>query len=395
VRVTQTLSSQQLNQLLNKAANSGKVCRIRDVVVANPNNFLSRLQLEPDQVVLFERVDFQGVLFEELDSVTIDFVDCRFSNGIPFCNLERCQFNFSGKTITLFPLVFKKCDGFTLQSVGLTGTPAAFECIKEGFKPGFAFEDSDDISITFMSIASKFSLQLWNCEVRTNNLNNNNFGLLQLRSVSFRMEIRLKNSTFENIELDNISAPWIDANPSAFKAINFIDRGNGSASKTFLELSKLYTVMRKPKEAIDMFIHARNLEAEFVNRKLEAEIGSSKNWKQKGEIRLRIILNKLSHVLLNRFFKRFYSPGAVALTGIAVIGGFATIYHGSSFASGNSLIVLDWPSSLYFSAITFCTVGYGDISPVAAMRFFSSLEGLVGIVSAALFSLCLAKRFGL
>jgi uncharacterized protein YjbI with pentapeptide repeats len=49
-------------------------------------------------------------------------------------------------------------------------------------------------------------------------------------------------------------------------------------------------------------------------------------------------------------------------------------------------------SCLYFSAITFTTVGYGDLAPQGAYRLVAASEALVGIFLCGLFLFCLSRR---
>ena len=49
-------------------------------------------------------------------------------------------------------------------------------------------------------------------------------------------------------------------------------------------------------------------------------------------------------------------------------------------------------SSLYFSVVTFTTVGYGDLAPRGAFRLIAASEALVGILLSGLFLFCLGRR---
>lgn len=49
-------------------------------------------------------------------------------------------------------------------------------------------------------------------------------------------------------------------------------------------------------------------------------------------------------------------------------------------------------NSLYFSVVTFTTLGYGDIAPVGASRFFAALEALMGSFTLALFVVVFVKK---
>ena len=54
----------------------------------------------------------------------------------------------------------------------------------------------------------------------------------------------------------------------------------------------------------------------------------------------------------------------------------------------------DFSHSLYFSIVTFSTLGYGDIAPASvASKALANAESLIGLVLVAAFAVCLAKRF--
>ena len=101
-------------------------------------------------------------------------------------------------------------------------------------------------------------------------------------------------------------------------------------------------------------------------------------------------------------------------TGGIVIVVWAFIYlflgiHGEIGADGQELVihrdlslnlskfrgtVVDLWDSLYFSVVTFSTLGYGDIQPTTRLaKLFANVESLIGLVLVAAFAVCLAKRF--
>ncbi len=50
--------------------------------------------------------------------------------------------------------------------------------------------------------------------------------------------------------------------------------------------------------------------------------------------------------------------------------------------------------ALYFSAVTFTTLGYGDLAPASGPgRFFAGLEALIGMTLMALFLVCVVRKF--
>jgi hypothetical protein len=44
------------------------------------------------------------------------------------------------------------------------------------------------------------------------------------------------------------------------------------------------------------------------------------------------------------------------------------------------VVVPDFETALYFSTVTFSTIGYGDVVPAHGWRLFSSLEGINGLL---------------
>ena len=76
---------------------------------------------------------------------------------------------------------------------------------------------------------------------------------------------------------------------------------------------------------------------------------------------------------------------------------FAYAYTGLGLVGPDGkTVVLDLPSTLYFSIITWTTVGYGDIRPTEDARGFAALEAITGAVFMSLFISglvsCLSKK---
>ncbi|WP_456276703.1 ion channel [Bacillus sp. AK128] len=63
--------------------------------------------------------------------------------------------------------------------------------------------------------------------------------------------------------------------------------------------------------------------------------------------------------------------------------GIPVLVEGSTILTGGFFEILG--SSLYFSAITLLSVGYGDITPVGFGRWIAILEALIGYVIPAAF----------
>ena len=74
--------------------------------------------------------------------------------------------------------------------------------------------------------------------------------------------------------------------------------------------------------------------------------------------------------------------GVLAVQGIMLILIFVGIYRGYGLLYGGSMQLLlnDGTSALYFSVVTWTTVGYGDFSPPPDIRLIAAAEALLGYV---------------
>ena len=81
----------------------------------------------------------------------------------------------------------------------------------------------------------------------------------------------------------------------------------------------------------------------------------------------------------------------ILLTGIAAIFLFALLYW--PLAGGTTIRNFDGNfNSLYFSVVTFSTIGYGDYAPLSWLRLPAGLEGLLGLVLTSVFTVSFARK---
>ncbi len=82
-------------------------------------------------------------------------------------------------------------------------------------------------------------------------------------------------------------------------------------------------------------------------------------------------------------------------SGVIVIG-FSIFYFFSKCIEANPPNGIHWRDYLYFSIVTFTTLGYGDLRPCANVtwaRMVASLEAFIGAFMIALFVWTLARRY--
>ena len=72
----------------------------------------------------------------------------------------------------------------------------------------------------------------------------------------------------------------------------------------------------------------------------------------------------------------------------------AAIYQGSNLIQLHGVTkTVDWGEALYFSAVTFTTVGYGDFLPLGWVRGVCVTEAFCGVVLMPLFLIGLTRRY--
>lgn len=89
----------------------------------------------------------------------------------------------------------------------------------------------------------------------------------------------------------------------------------------------------------------------------------------------------------------FIKPWRIFAWSAVVIFGFAGIYLHGACSFGTTNPISSYFDALYFSGLTFTTIGYGDILPLHWMRGFAVLEGLFGIALAGAFLVSLTRRY--
>jgi len=80
-------------------------------------------------------------------------------------------------------------------------------------------------------------------------------------------------------------------------------------------------------------------------------------------------------------------PLRVVANAVCAVLAYAAIYYFLGAITDKTFL-----GSLYFSMITFTTLGYGDIVPHGSMRLVAASEALVGILLSGLFIFCLGRR---
>ncbi|SFL94267.1 potassium channel LctB [Gracilibacillus orientalis] len=104
------------------------------------------------------------------------------------------------------------------------------------------------------------------------------------------------------------------------------------------------------------------------------------------------IISNVVYFFRNKTYKKSYFSTALfkklffVLFGVTF--GFALLYYALSFQetvvvqglSSNNPVEHTFGNLLYFSGVTFLTIGYGDMIPVNSARFFALIQAAIGVL---------------
>lgn len=71
---------------------------------------------------------------------------------------------------------------------------------------------------------------------------------------------------------------------------------------------------------------------------------------------------------------------ALLISMLIVLAGFSSIYEHTGLIEGNTVVKGDGNLAIYFSAVTWSTLGYGDIQPAADSRAIAAAQAMIGYV---------------
>ncbi|SEL81372.1 potassium channel family protein [Paenibacillus sp. OK003] len=102
--------------------------------------------------------------------------------------------------------------------------------------------------------------------------------------------------------------------------------------------------------------------------------------------------NSISKILM-RIFGGFIKPSRFIWLALGTYLFFALIYTLPFMQFTNYEGGLDFSEALYFSGVTFTTIGYGDITPKSFTRVAVIIEGICGIITLSAYVVSLVRRY--
>ena len=248
-------------------------------------------------------------------------------------------------------------------------------------KQGYDFSYADFYH-TDLKGAHLFNINLNQASLMKADLQGANLNCANIQNTNL-LGVKWGGCKFENINIGKKLRQEVDAKRE-------IKAGNEFASHDYLQQAEeIYRDLRKHAEHEGIFtLSGFFIHKELTMRRLQLPRYSMKRFLSKlvdlfcgyGEAPLRIISLSILIIIICAVLYSF--------TGLSYQGNIQSIGSQYSLTENVSFFL----SSLYFSVVTFTTLGYGDITPIGVSRTIAAVEAFTGSFTIALFVVVFVKK---
>jgi len=198
-------------------------------------------------------------------------------------------------------------------------------------------------------------------------------------------DVNLLGTQLQNTKMDNVE--WGERVLQETKADLCLDKSE--KLDLFEQSEEIYRNLRRVTESQGLFeLSGHFFQREMVMRRYQLPRYDSKR-----------ILSKL----VDLFCGYGEDPSRVVIFSLITILSFALLFFLFGITDGSAQISFEvantWLenlnnffNSLYFSVVTFTTLGYGDLSPAGWTRAFAAIEAFIGSFTLALFVVVFVKK---
>ena len=212
-------------------------------------------------------------------------------------------------------------------------------------------------------------------EFKTASLTSCNFSEADLTEVNLRSakltDCNFSNATIKDVSLDTT---LVDEKTTFGKVSKSEKEENFySAAIEYKQIKEMYKNSSLHQQADDY--HYK----EMVTKRKSIPLKSPKRW--------------LAYIFGDLLCKYGISYTRVIAWGAIIVVSFALIAHvQKSLLYNNELVQVTFSDTLYFSLVTFTTLGYGDFHAIGPMRFAAGIESFIGASLISLFTVIVARK---
>lgn len=267
--------------------------------------------------------------------------------------------------------------GLKLKRVNLAG----INLVNRSSKHGFDLSECDLYRANLKG-AHLFNLTLKNGSLMKANLNEANLHCADLQGTNL-LGTKLEGARIDNIDVgDKLLQEGI-----ALKKRK--EHDTEAAEDNFEQSEEIYRNLRKRAEDQGLF----QLAGQFGYKELIMRRYQLQPWSFKW----------IFSMLVDKLCGYGEKPENTVAFSMVLILISAIMYFIFGVSHGEEILQLDFSASLsenvttffmtlYYSVVTFTTLGYGDITPFGITRFFAALEAFIGSFTIALFVVVFVKR---
>jgi len=303
------------------------------------------------------------------------------AEGATHCYWHDCSIDKSRDNIKERLENYAKADGFlrgvSLKKAQLKGVDLVHHHNKNGYDFSYA-----DFYRANLNNAHLFNISLKNASLMKADLRDANLHRAKLQNANL-LGVRWYGSKIEKIRLgDKLLQEQLAK--QAYK-----NEENEIATDYLEQAEEIYRDLRKHSEQEGMFtLSGKLIQKELTMRRLQLPRFSTQRFFSKlidifcgyGEAPLRIIGFSLALIICCALTYMF--------TGLNFEGEIQYLELDYSFEKNSGIFL----SSLYYSVVTFTTLGYGDFTPVGISRAVAAFEAFTGSFTIALFVVVFVKK---
>ncbi|MFT5759089.1 MAG: hypothetical protein ACI9LM_003838 [Alteromonadaceae bacterium] len=267
--------------------------------------------------------------------------------------------------------------GICLKKANLQG----IDLVKHHSKTGYDFSYADFYRVNLKD-AHLFNINLTHASLMKTDLTHANLNCGNLKKVNL-LGVKWKDCKIENIQIGK-------SVKQEFQARQETKKGNTEDARDYFEQAEeVYRDLRKHTEHAGIFrLSGGLIQKELTMRRMQLPKVSIKRFTSKfvdlfcgyGEAPLRIIGISMLIILICAMLYTF--------TGLNYQGTVLAYSNNQSSAQNFDFFL----SCIYYSVVTFTTLGYGDFTPVGVSRAIAAFEAFTGSFTLALFVVVFVKK---
>lgn len=334
--------------------------------------------------------DKDEIVYKVLENKSIIHIKYQSINDITiaYCTFNKCFFK---------DLVFRNCNIHATFFIGCTFDNVVFEHCK--------FINNDNEFVVFKDrnifIKSKFE----NC-----NLEKSIFIDMHICDSRFELS-NLKGVIINESNINNLHISDCDMRGS--KLINYKVKSISFEDEYLTKLSEdsffdeIEIKRNGTYKVNDMYKIYKDIAIKFEANRLPNKSGEYYYLYKKSEYKTLKGFEKVKSYLYWMLCGYGEKPTYALITSIEIVLIFTILYMFTGLSIGIDIIdydvlilknlptdglILDFLKSMYFSVVTFTTVGYGDITPIGLSVFLSGIEMFLGVTMVGIWTATLARK---